>query len=197
MDAPITTAVIHKWIGISLESWLTIAAVVVGPILALMAQRVLDSIRETHNRQLHVFRELMITRSLRLSPRHVEALNAVPLEFKDKGKDVKTIAAWKAYLLHLGTDSSKDYGAWTKTGAVLLIDLLFEMSKRVGFKIEKLRIETEIYLPQFFNVLETEQNALRKELLEVLNGTGSRKIPVAVFEQKFPDIELPDLPNDK
>ncbi len=178
-----------KWLGISLESWLTIAAIVVGPILALYFQRLLDSIREKHNRQLRVFRELMITRSQRLSQRHVEALNAVLLEFKNKGKDKNILAAWKVYLDHLGTDSTKDARAWTRRAAELFLEIIYEMSKRVGFKIEKLRIENEIYLPQLFNIIETEQTALRKELLEVLNGTGSRKIPVAVFEQRFPDIK--------
>ena len=66
MDAP-TAVETHRWLGISLEGWLTIAAVVVGPILALAAQRVLDNLREQLTRQVRVFRELMIT----LSPRHL------------------------------------------------------------------------------------------------------------------------------
>ncbi|HLJ41627.1 MAG TPA: DUF6680 family protein [Candidatus Acidoferrales bacterium] len=178
-------------LGISLESWLTIAAIVAGPFLALLFQRWLDSLREARNRQLRVFRELMITRSQRLTSRHVEALNAVPLEFRSAGKDKKIFDAWKAYLEHLGTDATKEPPVWIQKGGALLVELLYEMSQRLGPKLEKSRIEKEVYLPQLFNVVENEQAALRQHFLELLDGKGTRKLPVAVFEQKFPDINLP------
>lgn len=178
----------HNWLGISLESWLTIVAVVLGPILALYAQRWLDSHRATHDRQLRVFRELMITRTQRLSPRHVEALNAVPLEFENRRKGKKVIQKWKAYLDHLGTDSTKDPSGWGNTGTDLLVDMLYEIARAVGFNTDKIKIGHEIYLPQLYNTLEAEQTALRQQLLEVLDGSGRRKIPVAVFETGFPDL---------
>jgi hypothetical protein len=190
MDVP-TAVETHRWLGISLESWLTIAAVVLGPILALYAQRVLDDLRDEHTRQVRIFRELMVTRAQRLSPRHVEALNAVPLEFRKTRKNKKILATWKAYIDHLGTDSAKDLSAWINTGTSLLVELLYEMSQRLGPKIEKLSIEKEAYLPIMFNTIEMESQAVRKQILEVLDGRGTRKIPVAVFEQKFPDIVPP------
>lgn len=190
MDAP-TAVETHRWLGISLEGWLTLAAVVLGPILALAAQRVLDNLREEHTRQVRVFRELMITRAQRLSPRHVEALNAVPLEFRQTHGNKKILVAWKVYLDHLGTDSSKDTPAWFRVGSERLVELLYEMSQRLGPKLEKLSIQTEVYLPMMFNTIDTQQQALRQQLLEVLDGKGTRKIPIAVFEQKFPDIVPP------
>jgi hypothetical protein len=180
-----------KWIGISLEGWLTIAAVVLGPILALFAQRALDDYRETHERQLKLFRELMITRSARLSGRHVEALNAIPLEFEDNWRERKVFHGWKAYLDHLSTDSQKDPAAWNKEAVRLFIELMHEMSLRLGYPIDKERIENEVYRPTLFNSIEMEQTAIRQQLLEVLDGKGTRKIPIAVFETKFPDIVVP------
>jgi Family of unknown function (DUF6680) len=176
------------WLGISVESWLTITAIVAGPILALFAQRVLDDLRETHERQVRLFRELMITRSTRLSPRHVEALNAVPLEFRSGKSNARVLNAWKTYLEHLGSDSTNDADGWNRRSTELLVELLYEISERVDLPIEKLSIENEVYLPRLFNIVETEQTALRRNLLEVLNGTGGRKIPVAVFAQRFPDL---------
>lgn len=182
-------------LGISLESWLTITAIVLGPILALGAQRRLDSMRERRERQVRVFRELMITRYIRLSPRHVEALNAVPMEFGNSGKQKKVLDRWKEYLDHLGTDSSKDPSAWSLRGFDLLVDLLFDMSQCLGYDFEKLRIKREAYMPQLFADIEAQQHALRKQLLELTDGTGRRKLAVAVFEQKFPDLALtPDRP---
>lgn len=187
MDAPAAIET-HRWLGISLESWFTIVAVVVGPILALYTQRVLDKFRERRDRQTRLFRELMITRTTRLTTRHVEALNGVPLEFKNKGKEKKVIEAWKAYLGHLGTDAAKDPEAWNRAGTALLIELLHEMSQRLGYKFGKLSIEREVYLPRMFNDLEVQQNTLRTQLLELLDGKGTRKLPIAIFEKKFPDL---------
>jgi hypothetical protein len=178
----------HRWLGISLESWLTIAAVVLGPILALYAQRLLDNFRERRDRQTRVFRELMVTRSTRLSPRHVEGLNGVPLEFNNTGKEKKVVEAWKAYLTHLSTDATKNPEVWNRTGSELLIELLYEMSQRLGYKFGKLDIEKEVYLPRLFNDLEVQQTNLRMQLLELLDGKGTRKLPVAIFEKKFPDL---------
>lgn len=190
MDAHNIVETHRWWLGITAESWLTIMAVVVGPILALLAQRVLDNLREDHNRQVRVFRELMITRTQRLSARHVEALNAIPLEFKGwRDKDILT--AWKAYLTHLGTDSTKDLDTWVRTGGELLVALLYLMSHRLGPKLEKLEIEREVYLPQVFNLIENEQRALLQQLIELTDGTGRRKLPIAAFDQSFPDIRAP------
>ena len=178
----------YGWLGIPLESWLTMVAIILGPIFALWAQRKLDSMRERRERQVRVFRELMITRYIRLSPRHVEALNAVPMEFGNSGKQKKVLDRWKEYLDHLGTDSTKDPNAWSLKGFDLLVDLLFDMSQCLGYDFEKLRIKREAYMPQLFADIEAQQHALRKQLLELTDGTGRRKLPVAVFEQKFPDL---------
>lgn len=182
----------HPWLDISLESCLTIIAIVVGPFLALLFQRWLDKLREKHERQVRVFRELMITRTQRLTSRHVEALNAVPLEFRSAGKDKKILDAWKTYLEHLGTDATKDSPKWIEKGGELLVELLYEMSQRLGPRLDKARIEKEVYLPQIFNLIENEQAALRQRFLELLDGKGTRKLPVAVFREDFPDISVPD-----
>jgi hypothetical protein len=191
MDAP-TAAETHRWLGMSFESWLTILAIVLGPILALYAQRVLDSFREKRRRQIWVFRELMITRYTRLSPRYVEALNAVPIEFDNTGKQKKVLDKWKECLDHLSSDSTKYPNGWSVRGFDLVVDLLFEMSQCLGYSFEKLRIKREAYLPQMFADIEAQQHALRRQLLELTDGTGRRKLPVAMFEQKFPDLS--DLP---
>jgi hypothetical protein len=61
--------------------WLTIAAIMLGPILALGAQRVLDSLRETHKRRVGLFFTLLTTRMSPLAPNHVQALNSIDVIF--------------------------------------------------------------------------------------------------------------------
>ena len=63
---------------------LTILAVILGPILAVQAQKAIERWRERRNRKLWVFKTLMATRGSRLSPNHVQALNMIDLEFSVK-----------------------------------------------------------------------------------------------------------------
>ena len=82
------------WIGIA-----TIAAVVIGPILALMITRIIDDQRAAKARKLDIFRSLMKTRRMPVHFEHVGALNLVEVEFIENRE---VIAAWKSYLSNLG-----------------------------------------------------------------------------------------------
>ena len=95
--------------GIRLEGWLVIAAVILGPILALWAQRYSERRRDERTRKLWLFRELMATRTMWLSGRHVEALNHIDLEFNPKKKaDANVLTAWKTYLDALSNTPEED-----------------------------------------------------------------------------------------
>ena len=59
----------------------TIVAIIIGPIVALWIQRNSEKRREKRNRKLVIFKELMATLATTLSPRHVDALNAIEVEF--------------------------------------------------------------------------------------------------------------------
>jgi hypothetical protein len=62
------------------------------------------------------------------------------------------------------------------------------MGKTLGYDFDKVYLKKGAYYPEIAFNVEQEQHALRKQLLEVLDGTGRRKIPIATFEQKFPDL---------
>lgn len=80
-----------------------VIAVLLGPILAVQAQKWVEVLREDKNRRLYTFKRLMATRGATLSPGHVEALNSIDLEFNGKGKkDEQVRRCWKEYLDHLG-----------------------------------------------------------------------------------------------
>jgi hypothetical protein len=73
-------------------------ATVMGPILAVQAQKIIERHREKRHRQIWIFRTLMATRAAALSAGHVEALNAVPIEFY---RTKKIVDSWKEYLDYL------------------------------------------------------------------------------------------------
>jgi hypothetical protein len=62
--------------------WITVAAIVLGPILALLSQRLLDRVREKKDRRVRLFFTLMSTRATPLAPDHINALNSIDVVFE-------------------------------------------------------------------------------------------------------------------
>ena len=74
--------------AIRLIDIISIAAIVLGPIISLEINRILTLRKEKREREFSIFRDLMMTRSssYRTSIKHVEALNRIDLEFSGKIK---------------------------------------------------------------------------------------------------------------
>ena len=77
---------------------LTIVAIIVGPIAAVLITRFLDRRNERKRRQNEILTSLMRTRATRLSAEHVGALNIIQLEFHEKEP---IITAYQNYIEHL------------------------------------------------------------------------------------------------
>ena len=155
----------------------TIAAIIIGPSAALWIQRRSEKQREQRNRKLVIFKELMATRRARLSPRHVDALNAVEVEFSKGGSpgDKRVLDAWRFYLNHLDNTSSSTLSGssgeqWALKGFELLIDLLYEMSRSLQYNFDKVSLKKNAYAPQGHLDLEMEQRILRGQVLEITAG---------------------------
>ena len=72
-----------------------IAAVFLGPIVAVRLTRYLDNRKEIKERKLEIFKSLMATRSYIVSWLHVEALNRIDLEF-DRNQEREVIEGLEA-----------------------------------------------------------------------------------------------------
>ncbi|WP_375543587.1 DUF6680 family protein [Leisingera caerulea] len=73
-----------------------VCATFLGPVLAVQIQKWLEKNRGVKERRLAIFRSLMATRAARLSAEHVQALNAVPVEYYGTGNSLRKInEAWK------------------------------------------------------------------------------------------------------
>jgi hypothetical protein len=69
-----------------LADWLTITAILLGPILAVQISQWLDRRRDRLYRKIWVFQTLMATRVTTLNQEHVRALNAIEFEFHGSNK---------------------------------------------------------------------------------------------------------------
>lgn len=167
------------WLGIRLEGWLVIAAVLLGPILALWAQRYSERRRLARERKLWLFRELMATRTTRISRRHVEALNYIDLEFDRAQKaDVKVLDAWKMYLDDLNRPRPKDEilrATQFNESEEHFIDLIWKMGQYLGFSFDKVAIKRDAYSPIAHGEIEDDERFIREAVVELLRGRRALK----------------------
>jgi Family of unknown function (DUF6680) len=180
---------IAPWLGIVLSA-LTIAAIYFGPIAALRIQRKLDEEREAKNRKLYIFKTLLTYRATPVNINFVQALNLIDVEFDGNSEKDKAVReAWKELLDHFS--NMQDTANPAERSLELTAVLLSVMGKCLGYDFDKVYMKKSAYYPKFAVNVEEEQHALRKQVLELLDGTGTRKLPVAVFEQRFPDLTEP------
>lgn len=144
--------------------WITLSAVLLGPILAVLVTRFIDKKREQRANRLAIFKVLMRTRGTRLNPEHVGALNLVEIEFY---KEQKVSDALQKYFDHL---NGKVDERWLKVSDHLFTKLLSEMAKSLGYKIEQLQILTGGYAPQGWANNETLQAKIQTRLVDLLEG---------------------------
>ena len=155
----------------NLTDILMIAATAISPLIAVQVTKYLQDRNERRNQQLRVFKVLMATRAYSLSPGHVEALNSIDLEFAGGRKEEKAVReAWQAYLDHLGNGGQEDQ-AWNIKRVDLQVELLHTMAKCLGYDFNKTQIKNASYSPVMHGRIESEQERIRKLMLEVLAGT--------------------------
>lgn len=161
------------WMGLA-----TIAAVVVGPVIAVLITRYLDKLRADKARKLDIFRTLMRTRRLPLDSDHVGSLNLVEVEFIDHPDVVR---AWKAYLTNLREElppieQKNRYAETIRQRETLLTKLIDEIAKVLEIKVKQLDILEGNYMPKGWADDEWEQQLVRRGLINVLYGKASSPI---------------------
>jgi hypothetical protein len=157
---------------------LIILATLTGPLIAVQLTRYLDDRKEVRGRKLQVFKTLMATRAYTLSPAHVEALNRIDLEFSsNKPSEKKALEVWRQYLDLLG-DKSLSPEQWGVKRVDLLVELLYAMGQSLGYDFDKTQIKNGTYSPVAHGRIEEEQQAIRSQTLELLQG--KRVLPMFV-----------------
>jgi len=152
--------------AIRLFDWLTLVAIFMGPVLAVFVTRWVDQRRENRSRRLDLFKTLMRTRSARLNPEHVGALNLIEIEYY---KDKRVLGALESYFKHLN-DVRPDADKWLVKADNLLTKLLYEVAKSLGYEIEQLQILTGGYAPSGWQEVEQRQTDTQRMLLSLLKG---------------------------
>lgn len=155
-----------------------IAAVLLGPIVAVRLTRYLDDRKEIRERKLWVFKTLMATRAYTVAPAHVEALNRIDLEFKpNKKHEKKVLEAWREYLDLLGTKNLSPE-QWNVKRVDLLVELLYHMALSLDYEFDKTQIRNGTYSPLAHGRIEEQHEAIRQGIVDLMEG--KRVLPMYV-----------------
>lgn len=163
----------------------TIVATLLGPILAVQAQKYLEGRRALKEQKSRIFSTLMATRASRLSPDHVQALNMIDLAFNGGSRtrrrsETEVLDAWRDYLDHL-TSTIGDAERWNDRQRELFIILLSSMANDLGLRYDRVLLRNGAYIPKGHTDIEEEQYQSRKLLLEVLSGRQPLSMNVVGF----------------
>lgn len=176
---------------LELKDWAVIAATVLGPILAVQAQKAVEAFRERRGRKTRLFEQLMATRASRVAPEHVRALNMIDLVFygerifgipRRSGKEQRVLDSWKEYLDHLNNRGLDDQlSQWVAKGDELFTNLLYAAAEDIGFKFDRVQLKRGSYSPIAHGELEAEQAELRHATLSLVTGKHALKMNVVGF----------------
>ncbi|MCH8863504.1 MAG: hypothetical protein IID51_13505 [Proteobacteria bacterium] len=182
----------------SVSDWVTVAAIILGPVFGAWFAIEWGERRMKQERKLHVFRMLMGTRRAVMSPEHVQALNLIEIEYAD---EPKVVGRWHDLLQHFADPQPKQEDE-TVTDEMtqeaksvcqskfdlrlsnerqkLLAKLLQEMGKKQGFDLEQFDISEGGYYPVGFENIDLQQQAIRRFFVDIY--LGNRVFPISVRE---------------
>jgi hypothetical protein len=186
--------------------WITVVAIVLGPVLALFAQRGLDWLREKKNRRMQIYLTLMSLRATWLNPDSIRALNSLDTIFA-KRTDKPVREAWAKVLTHVNTprrnpNDEQESIAWNNRLLDLRVDLYQAVGAAVGYDHSIDYIKTQFYQPQYHVEVEREQEQIRKQFAKAITDAGLKVViaqadippPTQPGPAPHPRVPAPQLP---
>ncbi len=131
------------------NEWLTLAAIVIGPVSAVCITLWIERRRQVRDRRLYVTRMLLMTRHLPADPQYNAAINLIPVEFNDQPK---VIAAWRTYheRAHQRVEAAHQ-ADHDKRITAAQSGLIFEILRSAGLtNISEGDIQTQAYVSEGF-----------------------------------------------
>jgi hypothetical protein len=179
-------------LGFRPYEWLTLLAIVVGPIVAVCISLIIEARRRSRDQRLHVFRIIMTTRHLPGDPGYSSSINLVPVEFH-RSRDV--INAYNEYIestrfrVQLGEEDKQNRLLASKQAK-----LIFEMANDLGFRLRESDLEIQAYAADGFikrdNIVLDAFLAIR-EVAEVLKVQTQILMGEQIRPSDPPTVEQP------
>lgn len=180
----------------SISDCAIILATLLGPVLAVQAQKWIERSKKRIEQKEWIFHTLMTNRRDRFSQRTISALNSIDLAFggglpKDRQskKDHAVTEKWQQMLVHLDPahrlkENDPRLPGWIQKSDDLYFDLLDCMSKALGYGFDISELKRGGYLPEGQIAAELEGQAVRRALLSFLEGGSIVNVNVTRRDQQ-------------
>ncbi len=177
---------------------LLIFATIAGPVIAVQTQKWIERASARRIAQRQIFHDLMATRAhpARVSPKHVEALNRIDLEFSNSSnrKQREVLNRWRIYADHLNIDAEgATEGAqtqWIMKADDLFLDLLEALTSALGYKFDRVQLKRGIYYPKAHGIADQRRDSFEREMLRLLSGQSSLNMRVTEFPTSGEAMDL-------
>jgi hypothetical protein len=130
----------------ALIEWLTIAAILSGPVAAVGITLWIEGRRRRRESRVIVLRQLMATRHLPGDPIYSTAVNLIPVEFND---EPEVMAAYKAYQEAIRQHPPADDANATALAVQVLISkqtkMIFAIMHSLGLRASEADLPVEAY----------------------------------------------------
>ena len=181
----------------NISDWTPVGATIVGPILAVRAQKWIERATESRRRRRWIFDTIMANRATRLADENIRALNAIDLEYRPRltpsKKDRAVVSAWRSLFGEL-TQGLRDAGpkpqppavvhAWNERCNDLYVRLESAMCAVLGFRFTDEELRRGIYYPQGHSDREQAQLAILQNLKRLLEGETAISMNVKRISQR-------------
>jgi len=159
-----------------------ITATILGPVLAVQAQKFVERATERRRQRLSVFTTIMSNRATRIADDNIKALNAISLTFRPRWigakKDMAVLDAWRSLFGELtqglaGGGENPDQGfvnRWQERCNDRYVDLERAMANALGYKFTDEELRRGIYYPRGHGEREQAQLAILHNLKLLLEG---------------------------
>jgi hypothetical protein len=179
------------FLSVSLEAWLTMLAIIIGPLAALLIQHHRERVQAQEDRRVEIFRTLMANRASRMSQPFVQALNGIEVEFHGR---TRVIEAWRSLNEHLYTPNDPvgdpNLVRWQERTTDRLTSLLAAMGESLDYHFDEVTLRRNVYYPTGWTTTEVEQIKLRQAAIKVFEGEKALKVEITGEPSKrYPRLE--------
>jgi len=173
-----------------------IAATLLGPILAVQAQKWVERATELRRQRVWIFTTLMANRATRIADDNIKALNGISLAYLPRRfgakKDQAVIDAWRSLFGELtqglaGAGENPDQGTinrWEERCNNLYVELEKAMAAALGYKFTDEELRRGVYYPRGHGEREQARLTILHNLKLLLTGETAinmrvKEMPVA------------------
>ncbi|HYB60677.1 MAG TPA: DUF6680 family protein [Methylomirabilota bacterium] len=172
--------------GLTISEWLTILAIILGPIIAVLTQLGIQRSNSKRDEKMRVFKTFMGLRATWVQQDFVQAFNLVDvifyknLQVRQKRKELFTLLTSRA-----GADLIPDE---VMRANDLFAEMLAMIGHELGYDFGHTEIKGTAYLPTGQQRLADESRQLMQQTLAVMEGRQNLGVVIRTEEAQQPQL---------